>query len=185
MEIFTTPIIIVAPSHAPDKREQENMQTAVDSLTGAYGKYFHGAECKTKTDADVTQDDIDNNSLILIGNPQSNSVWKKLQQHIPVTMTGGKVLYKEDTLAEKEAFEVIVRHPSAADKYILLIGAGDWSQPRSGAAASLLTAWYDGLVFSTPPKIIGKLDALHDVQKPNEHEQTTSSSPSKAQETQK
>jgi hypothetical protein len=164
MEIFATPVLVVAPTHAPDKREQENMQACVESLKAAYKKYFHGAECKIKTDDAVTQDDIKNNSLILIGNPQSNSVWLKLQQHIPVTMTGEKVLYKEDTLAGNEAFEIIVRHPSSADKYILLIGAKNWSQPRPDTAASLFTAWYDGLVLSTPRKIISKLDSLRDTQ---------------------
>jgi len=72
-EIFTTPILIVKGTHATGRALQDISATS-KSIRDAYGMYFHDAECAVKNDVDVTQEDIDNHSLILIGNPQSNHI---------------------------------------------------------------------------------------------------------------
>jgi len=158
-EVFTTPIIVVEGTRASG-HDLENIQTVVKSMQGTYAKYFHGAQCAVRKDNEVTQDDIDSHSLILIGNPASNSVWEKLQPDLAMKMTPEKVLYKNSTLAEADAFEAIVRNPRAADKYILLLGAGNLRYLRRESTRNLYTAWYDGLILTVPRKIISKLADL-------------------------
>jgi len=165
MEIFTTPIMIVEGSHALDDGK-EIMRTIAESIRSDYMKYFHGAECIIKKDVDVTENDIKNNSLILIGNTMYNSVWKKLQPRIPLRISLDQVLYKNKPLAKGFMFEAITRHPDAPEKYILLIGTGDVKFLQPVITNYLFNAWYDCLVFSEPLKIIGKLDdARADTQK--------------------
>jgi len=161
MEIFTTPIIIVVGSHALDNG-REIMQNIAASIRADYMKYFHGAECLVKKDDDVTEDDIKTHSLILIGNPTYNSVWEKLQPRIPLKISLDQVLYKNKPLAKGYMFEAITRHPDTADKYILMIGTGDAMLLQPVITDNLFNAWYDCLVFSTPLKIISKLDAHAD-----------------------
>jgi len=156
MEIFTTPMIIAVASHAEDNRGQKNVQRVVVSLADDYKRHFHGADCIIKIDDDVTPDDIKNNSLILIGNPQSNSVWEELQPQLPVKVTPSGVLYENERLTGAQPFQAIVRHPAANDKYVLLIGAGDLGNLGQVTTDRLFTAAYDCRLF-VPGKIIGKL----------------------------
>ena len=162
LETFATSTIVVVGSHASDNRDQENIQFVVEALAWGHEKYFHGAKCVVKIDDDVTQDDIKNRSLILIGNPQSNSVWAKLQPRIPLTVTSEKISYKGATLTEKHAFQAVVRNPYAAGKFVLMIGAGDLQNLRQVTINDIFRAWYDCIVFTTPRITIGKLDARAD-----------------------
>jgi hypothetical protein len=158
-EIFATPFLVVEGTHAQGA-DLEAMQIATESLRLDYMKYFHGAECAVKKDTDVTQEDINNHSLILIGNPQSNSIWKKLEPQLPVKMTPASVMCGSDRLTGLQPFQAIVRHPAADDKYILMIGARNLGALNRISTAGLFTAWYDATTTS-PHKIISKLDSLH------------------------
>ena len=115
-----------------------------------------------KKDTDVTQDDIDHYSLILIGNPQSNSIWEKLQPQLPVKVTPTGALYNMNSLTGTRPFQAIVPHPAAEGKYILMIGACDLKTLDQVKTASLFTAKYDCLTTS-PLKIISKLGALKEI----------------------
>jgi len=162
-EIFTTPILVVRGTHASG-RDQQAISSMVKSFQKSYGKRFHGAECTIKDDNDVTQDDINNHSLILIGNPQSNSVWNNLQPSLALQMTSDGVLYRNDALAGTDAFEAIVSHPSALNKYILMIGAANLqSLRRAYTTNNLFDARYDCVIFSSPRTFIGKLDDMHNI----------------------
>jgi len=158
MEIFATPLLIVEGTHAQGG-DLENIHNVVESLKVDYKKYFRGAQCAVKKDDEVTQDDIDTHSLILVGNPQSNSVWEKLQPKLTVKMTPIAAMYGNDRLTGAQPFQAIVRHPAADGKYILLIGAGDLRSLAQVTTDKLFTAWYDCFLYS-PDKIISKLDAL-------------------------
>ena len=161
MEIFATPLIVVEGTHAQGS-EQENVRNLVESIKTDYTKYFHGAQCMIKKDDEVTQDDIDTHSLILVGNSQCNSAWERLQPQLTMKMTPTEVMYGNNKLTGFLPFQAIVRHPTASDKYVLMIGAGDLRTLDQVTTGELFTAWYDGKLFS-PDKIIGKLDSLHDV----------------------
>jgi len=158
-EIFTTPILVVKGTHALG-RDLQNSNSVAESIRKNYIKHFHGAQCAVKNDDDVTKDDIDNYSLILIGNPRTNSVWNKLQPDLAIKMTSTGVMYKNDTLAGNSAFEAIAAHPYVANKYVLMIGAWDLRSLRI-PSSTLFTAWYDGLVLTSPNKIIGKLNDIN------------------------
>ena len=157
MEIFATPLIVVEGTQA-QSAEREAIQQVVESLRLNYKKHFHDAECVVKKDTEVTQDDINKHSLILVGNPQSNSVWEKLESRLVVKTTPAAVMYGNDRLAGFQPFQAIVRHPAASDKYILLIGAGDLRTLDQVKTDNLFNAWYDCLVFDSPFRIISKLD---------------------------
>jgi hypothetical protein len=158
-EAFATPIIVVEGTRASEAG-LETMHSVVESMRNDYKWYFHGAECAVKQDHEVTQDDINNHTLVLVGNPDSNGVWEKLQPDLAIKMTPSGVLYKNAVLAENNAFQAIVAHPCAADKYIVMVGAGDLRLLRQAPTTNLFTAWYDCMVLTVPRKIIAKLDDL-------------------------
>jgi len=159
MEIFSTPLLVVEGTHAQDG-DLENVHNVVESIKKDYTKYFHGAQCAVKKDDEVTRDDINNYSLILVGNPESNSVWEKLQPQLPLKVTSSAVMYGDGRLTGFLPFRAIVRHPIANDKYVLMIGAGDLKTLGRATTGKLFTAWYDCLLLA-PMKIVTKLDSLH------------------------
>ena len=163
MEIFATPLLVVEGTRAQGA-DSENIHNIIESLQKDYANYFHGAQCAVKKDADVTEEDINTHSLILVGNPQSNSVWEKLQPKLSVKMTPTAVMYGDDRLTGFQPFQAIVWHPDAEGKYILMIGSANLKTLGQVTTNELFTAWYDSRLFS-PDKIISKLDSLHDVQK--------------------
>jgi len=160
-EIFTTPILIVKGTHATE-RDAQAMRKIAESIQNSYAGRFHGAKCAAKDDDDVTQDDINNHSLILTGNPESNSIWEKLQPRMALQVTSTNVLYKNTTLAGNQLFQAIVRNPDAPDKYILMIGAPTprplWGDVLTG---NLFDAWYDCRLFGSTRAIIGKLNDMN------------------------
>ena len=170
MEIFATPILVVEGTQMQGV-ELDNIKSVVESFNNDYAKYFRDAKCVVKKDTDVTPDDIKNYSLILIGNPKSNSVWDKLQPQIPVKVSSASVFYENDRLTGAQPFQAIVRHPAANDKYILLIGAGDLRAFGQVQTDEIFTAWYDAITTS-PYKIISKLDLLQGAPKPTNLKQT-------------
>jgi len=157
MEIFTTPVMIVKGTRALE-HGQKIMQDIAESIREEYKNHFHGAECAIKADKDVTEDDIKNHSLILIGNPVYNRVWEKLHPRLPLKVVLDKLLYKDKTLVANQMFATIARHPDAPDKYVLLVGTGDTKFLQPVATSSLFNAWYDCYVFDPPYRIISKLD---------------------------
>jgi hypothetical protein len=159
-EIFATPVMIIEGTGAIDG-DLQAMQNVAESLIRGYASYFHGAQCVIKKDTDVTPDDIDSHSLILVGNPESNSVWKKQQPQLPVKMTSSEVLYNNDRLTGTRSFQAIVRHPNAEGKYVLMIGAGDLRYFGQAINNNIFTARYD-CITTSPRRIISKLDSLHD-----------------------
>jgi len=159
-EAFTTPILVVEGTHSFGN-DRRSMQSTAQSLKSNYSKYFHGAECALKKDDEVTQDDINNNTLVLIGNPASNSVWQKLQPNLAIKMTPDSVMYKNGALTGNNAFAAIVPHPYAAGKYVLMIGSVDLQYLRRVRTNSLFDAWYDCVVLSAPRQIIAKLDDIN------------------------
>ena len=169
-----------------------NADTPSDTPSGAAASSasgnkspFRGARCVVKKDDELTQDDIATHSLILVGNPTSNSAWGKLQPQLPVKMTATSVMYGDDRLTGFLPFQAIVRHPTANDKYVLMIGAGDLRTLDQVTTDGLFTAWYDCLLFS-PDKIIGKLDDLHNERnRVNTNAQKQPDSRQKAQNAQK
>jgi len=164
MEIFTTPLLVVEGTHASEDGLQ-GIQSTVESIKKGYVDYFHGAECPSKKDTDVTQRDIETHSLILVGDPKSNSVWEKLQPQLPVKVTTSAVFYNNDKLTGAQPFQAIVRHPVADDKFILMIGAGDLRTLDSVKTDELFNAWYD-CITTAPRAIISKLDDMNNKSRP-------------------
>lgn len=159
-EVFATPFIVVEGTGV-QARNQQDMRVVVESMQKAYRKCFPSAECVVKKDHDVTQADIQNNSLVLVGNPSSNGIWARLQQHLHINVTSSEVLYENGTLTGSSAFEAVVRHPYSPDRYVLLIGAADLRNLHKIATVHPFYAWYDCIILGFPPKIISKLSTFN------------------------
>ncbi len=156
-EIFATPFIIVEGTQG-SPQERRHMQAFASHLRESYARYFHGAACVIKKDNQVTLADIDNYSLILVGNPKCNLTWQYLRSKLPLSHSGGQLYYENRPLGECPAYYAMVRHPQKKDGYILLIGAEDMAQLASARRASPFRAWYDCCLLTARTNIIPRLE---------------------------
>ncbi|AWI08320.1 hypothetical protein [Ereboglobus luteus] len=142
-EIFATPVIIVRGTGA----SAGYITSMVEHIKTTYAKQFYGAEPIVKNDHEVTDHEMNNYSLVLVGNPQSNHVWHKLQKDIPITTTAFDLFIGSHTFDKKSAFVSIFTHPKNANKFILTIGAYDLKNLALAKKADLYNAWFDAQIF--------------------------------------
>ena len=123
-EVFATPFIVVEGT-AGDAEGNARIQEAVKALQEQYGQQFFGASFVLKKDSEITDEDTRTHSLVLVGNPESNGVWGKLQADLSAKLTPEGLTMEGQTYPKADAFDVITRNPANMDYYVLLIGAGD------------------------------------------------------------
>ena len=89
--------------------------------------------CRSKTDAQVTADDLARYNLVLLGTPAGNSVFHRLARALPIAFRpdeirlGAKVLRGRDL-----TIEAVIPHPLSATRLVVVIGsnAGEaWKLP--------------------------------------------------------
>jgi len=145
-EVFSTPFIIVRGT-ASDSADAARIDATVEHLKESYKKMFYGAVPIIKNDSEVTEQEIDDYSLILIGNPESNAVWKKLEARLPVAASGSKLVIKGREFPANSAFTAVFAHPLNSNAYVLTIGAYDLTNLGLTRKADPFKAWYDCRVF--------------------------------------
>jgi len=123
-EVFGSPFIVVEGT-AGDAEGNARIQEAVKSFQEQYAGQFFGASFVLKKDSEVTDEDIRAHSLVLVGNPESNSVWQKLQVDLSAKLASDGLSIDGQNYPKADAFEVIARNPASKDYYVLLIGARD------------------------------------------------------------
>ncbi|WP_342750773.1 hypothetical protein OH491_26530 [Termitidicoccus mucosus] len=143
-EIFSTPFIIVRGTAGASAN---NITSMVEFIKTTYAKQFYGAEPIVKNDYEVTEHEMNNYSLVLVGNPKSNHIWHKLQKDIPISTTTFDLSIGSHIFAKDSAFVSIFTHPKNANNFILTIGAFDLKYLALAKKADLYKAWYDGQVF--------------------------------------
>jgi hypothetical protein len=78
---------------------------------------------KIKTDTEITEKDIADANLILLGNYNSNLILKRLQNELPLWITPeGIKIHDKFTKGEKLGFYMIYPNPLNKDKYIGIAG---------------------------------------------------------------
>ena len=89
-------------------------------------KYY--SPCRIKHDKDITKEDIENNSLLLIGTPKTNLVFKKFAKQLPVNVTDNSVNIGKKTVNDDNlSFYAIFPNPCNSNNYIGIIGSNNLS----------------------------------------------------------
>lgn len=122
-DIFATPFIVVRGTS--DAASGAHTDPVIEHIQKSYREHFHGAEPIIKNDREVTEQEVKDHSLILVGNPESNAIWKKLEKHIPIEVTTVALSIKGHQFYTNSAFLAIFEHPLNAGRHILTIGSFD------------------------------------------------------------
>lgn len=119
--VFTQKFIVVMGTIG-NKTENAKLKALADTLNSYwYKRYF--VSCRIKKDTEINEKDIAGAHLVLLGNFNSNSILKKLQGKLPLTITNTDIqISKKTTQGEKLCFYMIHPNPLNKNKYVAIIG---------------------------------------------------------------
>lgn len=119
--IFTVPFIVV-PGTTGNARENKMLREWADTLNAYWMlRYFSG--CRIKFDRDITNNDVQHFSLLLLGTPQSNSLFKKWQKSLPAKIENTSVeIGRNKSTGSKLGFYFIYPNPDNPAAYVGVIG---------------------------------------------------------------
>jgi hypothetical protein len=160
-EVFSTPFMIVrgTTTNFPNA----HVDSAIEHIKKSYRQQFHGAEPIVKDDHEMTEQELKNHSLILVGSPESNAIWKKMEALLPIRATPATLSIKGRQFSANSAFLAIFEHPMNAKRHVLTVGSYDLKHLGAIQRADPCKAWYDCRVFepmgaSYQTHIISKLN---------------------------
>jgi dienelactone hydrolase len=119
--IFSKPFIAVTGTNG-NAEENKRMQMVTDTIN-RYWKLKYYSPCRTKRDKDITEADLKNYSLLLIGSPTTNYIFKKFGQYLPVSIKDNSVTIGKNRVNGIDlCFYVIFPNPENTNNYIGIIG---------------------------------------------------------------
>jgi hypothetical protein len=160
-EVFSRPFVVVeGTSSGPGG--SIHIRPTIHVLSQMYTEQFYGAKFITKKDIDITEDDLRNKSLILIGNSKSNSIWSKMETQLSLQTDKCRIVFNEPQFSGDSAFMAVYKNPINEENYILFVGAIDLRNLLFATNINPFRAWFDACViennkYRLEHKIIHKL----------------------------
>jgi len=149
-EVFATPFIVVEGTVGLNREGAYFMELVIKNLKRQYQAQFYGAEFVLKKDAEITDEDLKNYSLVLVGNAESNAVWRKLLAGYPDSMTPYNPPDDWSSFStRKDAFAEVFRNPVNKNNYLLLIGSSKLKNMALLEKFDPSKAWFDCYIHSS------------------------------------
>ncbi|MGD1045417.1 MAG: hypothetical protein ABR936_08850 [Bacteroidota bacterium] len=118
---FTVPFTVVLGTIG-NKQETKNIQALADTINKYWMlRYYTG--CRIRRDKDIVEKDIAEYSLLLIGTPQSNSIFKRLAEQLPIKINNNSIeIGEKKTDGSELGFYLVYPNPENLNKYVGVIG---------------------------------------------------------------
>jgi len=145
-EVLATPFIVVEGTNT-SKEGEHFMGLAINNLQRLYKEKFYGAELPCKKDNEVTNEDIQKCSLVLLGNADSNLIWGKLASRYPDSLTPYNPPDNHTPKPSKNAFAEVFKNPATKTHYLLLMGADKLEDMASLANFNPFASWSDCYIY--------------------------------------
>lgn len=104
--------------------------------------------CRVIDDTQLAPGEETESNLVLIGNPQTNAVWKRLEAQLPVALANDEASINGHKWKGGDlSIQTWVFHPEHPDRKIVFIGAHDLSICSVGTMELALDGWFDFAVW--------------------------------------
>ncbi len=120
-DVFTVPFAVV-PGTIGSAHETQQMRALADTID-SYWKERYYSGCRIIPDRDVTRKAIGRYSLLLLGTPHSNIVYRRLASQLPIKITPNSVRIAGHVAeGSKLGFYFIYPNPEDRHNYVAIIG---------------------------------------------------------------
>jgi len=141
--------------------DKESVQRLSLAFQAAWEKTYFGGKCRVVRDSEVKELDETESNLVLIGNAQTNGVWRKLNDRLPVVLTGNHVRIQErEWDGDSLGIQVAVQHPQYAKRTVVLIGGENLSKVDFGTMDLSIDGWYAASVWKSSKEKAELVDAV-------------------------
>jgi pimeloyl-ACP methyl ester carboxylesterase len=125
-EAFGGPVLVVqGTGGAADQRAA--VQTVVEGLRREWKKAYF-VECPVKRDVEVSEADIAQHNLILVGDKATNSVIGRMADRLPLSAAADRVTLAEKTWkGQRLGYQFIVYNPLNPSRYVVVTGMNSWA----------------------------------------------------------
>jgi hypothetical protein len=104
---------------------------------------YHVA-CQYKDDINITESDINSSHLVLIGDQNTNRVYKQVIDQLPVKIESEKIILRDrEYMGDKLNINLIYPNPLNKKKYIVIITANNLEYLALCEPELSLRGWYD------------------------------------------
>ena len=119
----TTPFAVIEGTSSPDSRMRAFVRRAAGKICDEWEEDQH-VRPRFWRDVDLTEEDLEKYTLILVGGPEENAVTAKLFSAIPLELEGD-IMVLDGTVfqAPDSVLKMIYPHPRNRDRYIVLLTA--------------------------------------------------------------
>jgi len=139
-DFFASPFLIIKGTMG-SIASRKSFDCAVDTFITDWHNNFFEDTCRVKKDVDVSQADVANYNLIIIGSNTTNLFLKKLMNAIPVSVSDSSIQIGSKKYSAKNlSFLMIYPNPLNPKKYIL-IGSSNGQQFDSNLLKGI---YFDG-----------------------------------------
>jgi dienelactone hydrolase len=120
-DAFMEPFIVVRPTgKSSNKATSAWVQAEMDRAIRQWRAQFRG-DARVKDDTAITDDDIASANLILWGDPQSNSVIKRIADKLPIHWQGDNIMVGRDKYPAADHVPVLIYpNPLNPKRYVVL-----------------------------------------------------------------
>jgi hypothetical protein len=120
-DVITTPFIVVTGTSSADPVMRERCAQKAEAFAANWNTW-QKVRPRVRKDAELTDDEKKNFSLILIGGPDANSVAKDLASALPLTIDAEKVTVDGRSWPVSDAVvQLVYPSPLAAERYVVLV----------------------------------------------------------------
>jgi len=145
-EVFATPYIIVEGTRT-DAEGAGFIDTVIEKFRAKHKEQFFNAKFVLKKDTEITDEDIEKYSLVLLGNAESNAVWGRLADKYAGDITPNEPPDDWPADSTEIVFAEVFKNPANKNNHLLLIGAKDLGSLIFLEDFNPFTAWFDSYVY--------------------------------------
>lgn len=156
-EAFAEPFILVQGTAGDDM--QNRITTEITNRILADWTRTHFGRCRVTTDSALKPGTEQELNLILIGSPETNSVWRELSSTLALKVFQGHVEIDGHTVQAPEAGVIgVVPHPKVPNRKVVLVHAPG-GHTQIGSLNLSVDGWYRAAVWAT--RANGCLEAVY------------------------
>ncbi len=138
-DAFTSPFIFVKPTGAPlNSATGEWTQRELTHATKQWRSIYRG-DAPAKNDSEIAAADLQENNLILWGDPSSNAVLKKIADKLPVKWSADGVEFGGKKYGANHVPVLIFPNPLNPHRYVVLNSGFTFSRAAASGTNSLQT----------------------------------------------
>ena len=124
-DAFGSPILLVEGTQGTPEQNLA-VRSAVEEFRNDWRDTYY-VECPWKRDADVTDQDILNKNLVVIGDEATNSLLRRIAGRLPIQKSQqGISIESKDVNGDQLGYVFISPNPLNSNKYLVVIGMTQW-----------------------------------------------------------